>query len=443
MRRRLTIGAAVLGAVGALAALRPLAVELPTRIEPFPHASEKNGAPPGFAIRGMKGWAWLPAQYLAEIPVMARARMNFLMNCYSSLWELGERGKWETGRKMNHWYRPLADARKREWEEIVRACRRHGIDFCFSMNPNLYSDRPFDYDSESDFEALWRHYGWMQELGVRWFNISLDDISQRIDGDGQARLLNRMLERLRAKDKGAQLIFCPTWYAGPSAAMKESPHRLGVGDTPGNRYTRAFAARLDPAVYLFWTGPDVSSVSIAKADAEAYRALVRHRIIVWDNYPVNDQTPALHLGPLSGRDPELAGVVDGYMGNPMSFESEIGRIPMLTMADFAWNPRGYDPRRSIGQAILHLGKTAEERRVLRDLVELYPGRIHDGSNSTAWNSLRRRHAELIKSGAPGEAAKLAAAAASVLERMSRVFPARYQAEREVLAADVRAMRAAR
>jgi hyaluronoglucosaminidase len=365
------------------------------------------------------------------------------MNCYSSLWDLGENGKWETSRKMNQWYRPFDERQRREWREIVNACKRNRIDFCFSMNPNLFSDRAFDYASDSDFEALWQHYAWMQGLGVKWFNISLDDITQRIDGDGQARLLNRMLQRLRVKDKSAQLIFCPTWYAGPSASMKESSHRLGSGDTPGQRYTRDFASKLDPAIYLFWTGPDVSSVAITRADAEAYRALVHHKIFIWDNYPVNDQTPALHLGPLRDRDPGLAEIVAGYIGNPLSFQNEINRIPMLTMADFLWNPAQYDPQRSIGQAIAHVGKSGEERELLRDLVQLYPGRLWDGSNSTAWNSLRQRHGALMKSGSKEEASALAKNAAAVLDRMARVFPDRYRAEREVLAGDVRAIQAAR
>lgn len=432
--RWLSVAAAGLGLFAA-SELRRFEAPLPESLAPLPHGSEVAGSKPAFALRGIKGWAWLPAQYLAEIPVLARGRMNFLMNCYSSLWDLGPRGKWETERKMNRWHQPLPEAKRREWAEIVRACRRNGIDFCFSMNPNLWSDRAFDYESEADFEALWRHYSWMQGLGVKWFNISLDDITQRIDGDGQARLLNRMLARLRAADKNAQLIFCPTWYAGPSA-LKESVHRLGVGDTPGQRYTRAFAARLDPAIYLFWTGPDVSSVSITRADAEAYRALVRRKLIVWDNYPVNDQYPALHLAPLMNRDPELAGAVEGYISNPLSFQNEINRIPLLTVADYLWNPRGYDARRSLGQAILHLAKGEEERGVLRDLVQLYPGRVWDGSGSTAWNSLRERHKRLAKS----EAAALTLEAAGVLERMRRAFPDRYLAAREVLAADVQAMR---
>ena len=44
------------------------------------------------------------------------------------------------------------------------------------------------------------------------------------------------------------------------------------------------------------------------------------RVIVWDNYPVNDalMTASLHLGPYRGREADLAGVVGGILCNPMT-----------------------------------------------------------------------------------------------------------------------------
>lgn len=422
-----------------LAAASPYHVVLPSHIRPLPEGSDNPRVKPGFAIRGMKGWAWSPEQYLEEIPVMAKYRMNFLMNCYSSLWDLGEDGRWVSDRKMNFWYRPLAGARKRAFEKVVRSAREHGLQFCFSINPNLHSDRPFDYNSPADFERLWSYYDWQQSLGVRWFNLSLDDIGERIDADGQARLLNRLLARLRQKDPGAQLVFCPTWYAGTGEAATETAHRLGRGDTPGRRYTRILAERLHPDIYLFWTGAEVGPLAITAQDVLKYRALAGHRIIIWDNYPVNDQHPALHLGPLTGRDPGLPEVVAGYIGNPMGFQNEANRLPMLTIADYLWNPAAYNPERSIGQAILHLGDTAGQREALRELVELYPGRLHDGSLATNWNSLRERYGQLTRSGSRTEAERLAAGASRTARNLRHAFPGKFQATLAVLDADIRAM----
>ena len=417
-------------------------VVLPKKIRPLPEGTLARGATPGFKFRGIKGWGWTPEQYLAEIPVMAQCKMNFLMNCYSSMWDPVEHGVRQRGTSYqpNHWYRPLAEAKKQAFEHVVRECQNHGIQFCFSMNPNLRSDRPFDYNDPRDMEVLWTNYAWMQGLGVRWFNVSLDDIKHRVDAAGQAKLLNEVLRRLRQKDPSAQLIFTPTWYAGPVANEGESNPRIGNGDTASVHYTKELAEKLNPEVFLFWTGPEECSLTITVEDAEAFRALSKHRIFIWDNYPVNDHFPTMHLGPLTGRDPHLATAVEGYISNPQSPQTEANRIPMLTIADYLWNPEAYDPTRSIGQSIAHLGRTREQRLVLKDLVELYPGRLVDGSHSTAWNSLRNRFRGILNEGTPGTAVNFIKLAEGVSRRMAKVFPDQFVHARQTLDADIAGMR---
>jgi hypothetical protein len=417
-------------------------VALPEKIRLLPEGASAKGATPGFKFRGIKGWAWVPAQYVAEIPVMAKYKMNFLMNCYTSLWDLEVHDTWAgiPSGKANHWYKPLPQAKKHDFERIVRECQKHSIQFCFSMNPNLNSDRPFDYDDPKDLDELWEHYTWMQSLGVKWFNISLDDIAQRIDAAGQAKLVNAVFQRLRSRDPQAQMIFCPTWYAGPDGKAGESNPRLGTGDTPGVRYTKELAAKLDPDVYLFWTGPEECSLTITAEEAENYKRLSRHRLFIWDNYPVNDQNPTLHLGPLMGRGPRLAKVADGYISNPLSPQNEANRIPLLTIADYLWNPEAYDPVRSIGQALAHLGQTPEQRSALKDLVELYPGRLVDGSLDDGWNSLRNRFRMTLDHGSQSDAMDFIKNAEGVSRRLAEWFPNQFVLARRTLDSDIAGMR---
>jgi hypothetical protein len=113
--------------------------------------------------------------------------MNFLMNCYLSFYE----GEFINYRMENRWWEPIPEVKEKAFEEVVRSCQEHGIQFCFSMNPNFLASRSLQYESEEDFEALWKHYRWMQGLGVRWFNISLDDISHGIDPVGQSQTVNK------------------------------------------------------------------------------------------------------------------------------------------------------------------------------------------------------------------------------------------------------------
>lgn len=419
--------------------LRPFHVTLPQHIEALPFASDRLGSHPAFSIRGIKGWAWSPEQYLAEIPVMARYRLNFLMNDYGSLWELGPHGTWATDRNMNFWYRTLPPKVKAAFENIIHECQKHEITFCFSINPNLKSDRSFDYDSKEDLDALWQHYEWSQGLGVKWFNISLDDISHRIDAQGQARLVNEILHRLRTNDSRAELTFCPTWYAGTGETGSETNTTLGAGNTPGLHYTRTLATQLHPDVYLFWTGPDVCSLTISARQTQHYKELCDHRILLWDNYPVNDQHSALHLGPLRGRDVDLNLVADGYISNPMSYQNVANRIPLLTIADYLWNPHQYDPDRSIGQAIAHLGESQSKRNVLRNLVELYPGRLWDQSKQTGWNSLRERFNQHLQRGERSAAHELIDRAQDTLNRMDTMFSDPWSSGSGVLRQDTAAM----
>jgi len=398
-------------------------VSLPAEKLPYP-TPLPAGREPGFALRGTKGWAWTWDQYLAEVPYLARYGMNFLMSCYTSVFT-------DPVEFVNNWWEPLPAATLDGIGRTARACRDAGIDFCFSFHPALFSDRPLRTDSEDDFEAMWRSYAAVQALGVRWFSLSYDDIDVKGKaaatlGADHAGLANRLVRRLREGDPLAELIFCPVYYWGPG---DEGDARL---------YTEALGRTLDKDVLVFWTGDAIVTPRITRAAAESFRrAAGGHRIVIWDNYPVNDRSGALHLGPVSGRDPDLDEVAYGYMGNPHAPQNEINRIPLLTCADYAYNPRAYDPGRSIGQAILHLAVTPAERAVLEDLVELYPGNLLNGSSSTGYNCVLEKAKELLT--AP-RGRDLAGAFLRLVEdaaaRLDREFPDRYAGTKRTLASHI-------
>jgi len=403
-------------------------VDLPREVRPLPEPIAEGSGQKGFRIRGTKGWVWHPKQYLSEIPVLAKYKMNFLMNCYGSMYDI-ENQRWNTG-KANRWWEPLPPAKKAAWEEVVRACQSNGLLFCFCMNPNLLSPRILDYNRPQDLDDLWQHYQWMQGLGVKWFCVCLDDISKGIDAAGQAKLMNALLGRLRAGDPQAELILCPTFY-------------WGVGEDPAARaYLGILARDLHKDVYVFWTGPKVVTPRIPRAAAEAYRKCVGHRLIIWDNYPVNDSNPTLHLGPVTGRDADLCEVVDGFMANPLCPQNEINRIPLLTIADYTAHPAAYDPARSIGQAIVHLADGTEQRQVLADLVELYPGMllVDKGTN---WNSVLQRFNELLRAPHSRYMALLYLNhVQDVSSRLGRCFPDRFQDARKTVDQNLEHMRKA-
>jgi len=412
----------VTGQVSMPAAFPSFVVKLPEKLralpEPLPHGQKE----PGFTLRGIKGWMWKPEQYLAEIPVLAEYKMNFMMNCYASMCDI-ENQRWGEA-ECNRWWEPLPDSKKKNYEEVVRSCAKYGVQFCFSMNPNLSSKRFADPDRPEDLDSLWQHYRWMQALGVKWFNISLDDISQGIDAKKQATLVNEIFRRLRTEDPKAEMIFCPTFCWGD-----------GTGPD-AEKYLKTLAAELDKDVYVFWTGDQVVTPRITRRAAESYRKIVAHRMILWDNYPVNDNSPTMHLGPVSGRDADLCEVIEGYMSNSHCPQNEINRIPMLTCADYAYNPHAYDPARSIGQSIVHLARTKQQRSVLKDVVEAYPGMLlYD--KGTSFNPVRERAVSLAKQpGGKSLQRHYIARAELLLKRFRSAFPHQFKDCAQTLADDV-------
>lgn len=415
---------AVAGATYALAPdpLSDFRFELPSRLQPLPTPLPR-GERPGFRYRGIKGWMWKPAQYLAEIPVLARYKMNFLMNCYAGMCDL-EHYAWGNP-SVNRWWEDLPADKRRAYEGVVRECGKYGIQFCFSMNPSLCTKRPIRYGSKQDLDALWKHYAWMQGLGVKLFDLHLDDITEGIDASGQAALVNELVRRLRVKDPGVVMFFCPSVYGGDGTA----PHE--------RRYLETIARELDKSVYLMWSGDAPVVGQVTRRAAESYRKISGHRIVLMDNYPVNDATATMHLGPLVGRDPDLCEVAEGYMSNPLGPQNEGNRLPMLTCADYAYNPRAYEPISSISQAILHLESGREGRMLLRDLVEAYPGFIIFGTIRTSLNPVREHfqsvaalpHARYIVEAMIRHLDGLA-------ERMDRLFPGRYLPEKRILRDDI-------
>jgi hypothetical protein len=401
-------------------------VMLPAEERPLPEPLAE-GEQPGFKFRGTKGWAWRPEQYLAEIPWLAKFKMNFLMNCYLSMFDLEHHANWEGGDEANRWWEDLPAEKKKAYEQVVRECQKSGIKFCFSMNPNLASKRIVNDDSPESVEALYKHYAWMQSLGVKWFNISLDDISKGINASTQAKVVNEIFHRLRSKDREVQMIFCPTLYWGDGTGKDQQP------------YLETLARELDKDVYLFWTGEKAVG-TITRRGAETFRRISGHRMFLWDNYPVNDDHPTMHLGPLVDRDPDLCRVIDGYMSNPHCKQNQINRIPLATCADYAYNPSAYDPARSIGQAILHLGETQSQREVLRDLVEAYPGMLIYGNGLPRFNALQEQFRQIL---AVPHARQAGLAYLEHFQRLSgrlaKEFPDRYPATKQTLSNDIQVL----
>ncbi len=435
MKRVLQLGLLMLAMVGsAVAADKPVdihttfSVVLPKERREFPEPLPA-GAQPGFKLRGTKGWAWTPEQYLAEIPFLAQVKLNFLMNCYISMFDIEHHEKWYDG-DANRWWEDLPPTKKTAYEKVVKSAQANGLQFCFSMNPNLFSRRTVNEESSESIDLLFKHYAWMQGLGVKWFNLAIDDATNGVHAASQAKVCNEIFRRLRAKDSEAQMVFCPTYYWGDGTLKDQQP------------YLEELARELDPEIYVFWTGDAVVG-KVTRQATDTFRGIVKHRVILWDNYPVNDGHPTMHLGPVTDRDADICEVLDGYVSNPLREQSELNRIPLATCADYAFNPRAYDPQRSIGQAILLQADKPSQRAVLRELVELYPGMllIPAAQNKTGYNPVRSQMDRILALPQPKQVAEVYLDSLEKLAvRFNQEFPKRYAAEKQTLKDDIAAVK---
>ncbi|MCL5098086.1 MAG: beta-N-acetylglucosaminidase domain-containing protein, partial [Candidatus Omnitrophica bacterium] len=182
------------------------------------------------------------------------------------MFDLEHESNWGNGR-ANRWWEGLPLEKKQAYEKVVQECQKQGIQFCFSMNPNLASRRLVNDDSPESVDLLFKHYAWMQGLGVKWFNISLDDATGGVNADTQAKVVNDVFHRLRARDPEAQMIFCPTFYSGDGAATNQTS--LGVDQ---RSYLETLARELDKEVHVFWTGDSVVG-KITRRAAESCRSI--------------------------------------------------------------------------------------------------------------------------------------------------------------------------
>jgi hyaluronoglucosaminidase len=167
-------------------------------------------------------------------------------------------------------------------------------------------------------------------------------------GRMNADLLNRLRDRLRAGypagvgEAPVSVLTVPAVYSG----TKQTP------------YLKAFGETLAADIPVMWTGTSVISQEILGADAAAFSSAIStsasgpRKILVWDNFPVNDVNGnifsstglptgfKLNMGPYKGRGADLAPVIDGIFSNPMN-EAEASKIPLYTVAAYLNDPGAY------------------------------------------------------------------------------------------------------
>jgi hyaluronoglucosaminidase len=333
-------------------------------------------------VEGFFGPPWSMQQRAAMFEFGAARGMNTYL--YAPKDDPYHREKWD---------RPYPREKWREMLRLIRSAQKYKIDFVYGFHPG----KGLRFSDDEPIRVLLAKAARFYDAGVRAFAILFDDIPSRLDyaadrrtfGSSLARAegawLAKILERQPAEWSDVEpfeetrsitsVLRLASLAQNDPSTPRRNPERVATGRGRGpsrgvewwicpSYYTddpllaRVFgrfeanflekmAEHLPTSVARCWTGPKVVCKKITLADARRAARHIKHRLILWDNYPVNDLSMSreMHLAPLTGRDTLLPQVVHGYLNNPLLQES-LSFIPLATCFDYAAEPAAYDPKKS-------------------------------------------------------------------------------------------------
>lgn len=273
-------------------------------------------------------------------PAGLAVELGIIEGFYGKPWSWEERA--ETVRALApHGYRfylyaPKADPfLRRRWREphpeettvrlatLAEHCRDADVRFGVGLSPYEIFREEFDAAAK---DALAGKLAWLDELGVRDLAILFDDMRGDLPdlAERQAEIVARAAERTGAE----RVIVCPSYYSDDPVLDRV------FGERPDG-YLPRLGELLDPAIEIFWTGPEVCSREWSVGHLRRVTEQLGRRPFLWDNYPVNDgqrMSQFLHLRAFTGRPAEIAPHLAAHGVNP-ALQPTLTRIPALTLVD--------------------------------------------------------------------------------------------------------------
>ncbi len=282
-------------------------------------------------IEGFYGPTWENEKRVSVMKLMASNGMNTFY--YAPKDDIYHREKWSE---------LYPEKEYSELKALFSIAQENFIDFYWAVGPGL----TYQYTSEEDFNLLINKIKSIYDIGVRNFGLLLDDIPWEFQyeedekefdsiADAHIFLVNKVYTALKDIDGNISLTVCPTQYSGAADGY----------------YISKFGSGIPADVDIFWTGAEICSRVLTVREADELKYFSKHTPLYWDNFPVNDceMFQEMHLGAIQGRDKELYKHCEGIISNVMEY-AECSKIPLLTFADFLWNPVKYNPENSLENA---------------------------------------------------------------------------------------------
>jgi hyaluronoglucosaminidase len=238
-----------------------------------------------------------------------------------------------------------------QWRELIRliaVAQKFGIDFVYGFHPG----EGLCFSEREPIKILLHKAASFYDTGVRTFAVLFDDIPSRLAHARDRRSFSHSLARaegiwlgeIQARQpsswKDVEWWICPSYYS-------EDPLLERVFGQFEPTFLDHLAEHLPANVACFWTGPAVVSDKITLEHMQRIAERIRHPLLLWDNYPVNDlsMSDELHIGPIHDRDPRLPEIIYAYLNNPL-VQAELSLVPLATCFEYAASPRDYHPEKS-------------------------------------------------------------------------------------------------
>ena len=347
---------------------------------------------PSFSLRGLvegfygQPWSWENRSEIVDL--MSGLKMNIYV--YAPKDDPLHRSRW----------RQKYDAGTMEkFRHLASQCSERFVDFCYALSPGL----DVEYGNEEEVERVCDKFKQFAEIGVRVFGLFLDDVPPLLGqrdkerygslAEAQTHFVESVYRRVGELCDDARLIFCPTVYHG----------------SPQSEYLSEISV-IPREVGILWTGPEVCSRRIGSAHLKEVSRVLRRKLIIWDNYPVNDYDPhRRNVNAVRNRDPDLSDYCEGFLVNPMN-QAHASKVAIFTYGEFLWNPREYRPDLSLERALdyvfgtdlLPYAKVLVDN--LEDLLDTSPAAIEpaidalDGGDELDLELARARFEELEEVG---------------------------------------------
>lgn len=269
-------------------------------------------------------------------------------------------------------YAPKADPYlRRRWQEPHPAaeleklaafrdvCRAQDVRFGIGLSP---------------FELhLHQGRGWQEVLAARLAQLAVlkpDDLALLFDdmrgdvpdlAERQAAIVHFAAGRGIAE----RIFACPSYYSDDPILD------VAFGQRPPF-YLEQLGRKLDPAVHLFWTGPEVCAQEFTPGHLARVAGQLGRKPVLWDNYPVNDgarMSQHLHLRGFSGRPASIAPHIAAHGVNPAS-QPVLSRMPLLTLAESYARGEAYDYLVAFARAAREVLGEELAARVGKDIITL-------------------------------------------------------------------------